>query len=193
MDAAAPLMRVYVQNMAGDVLALDMPVEASVAALKQRIRERNGADCAIGRQRLFIEAASDAHTVLDDAAATLASYGVGDQATVHLFVANRARGEYIRTIGSGKAGSEVGEFKDPRGLALLGSHLFVSEYGNHRVQVFDVETGAHLNTIGTFGSGDAQLNTPRGICVSAAGELFVADWQVLCFWRSCVVVAFAVS
>ena len=42
-----------------------------------------------------------------------------------------------------------------------------------RVLVFDAVSGALLRSFGTFGSGDGQLNTPKGVAVNAAGQIIV--------------------
>ncbi len=39
----------------------------------------------------------------------------------------------------GETGSGPGELDGPIGIALLGNEVFVSDTGNHRIQVFDRE------------------------------------------------------
>ena len=56
--------------------------------------------------------------------------------------------------------------------------LFVSDSGNHRVQIVRLSDGVVERTIGTGVAGDGanQLNNPGGICLSKDGALvFVAD------------------
>ena len=82
--------------------------------------------------------------------------------------------------------------KSPMGIALRkappGSAsqwlLYVSEFDNHRIQVFDSDTGAHVRMIGAGvkGAGPGQLNRPWGIALQepASGSgapclLYVAD------------------
>lgn len=52
--------------------------------------------------------------------------------------------------------------------------VYVSDNGNERVQVFTFD-GNFVRSLGPKGSGDGQFSSPRGIAVSAAGEVAVAD------------------
>jgi len=98
----------------------------------------------------------------------------------------------IRTIaGTGEAGSGGdGELATsarlnlPSGLALDGAgNLYISDTANHRVRKL-AASGSIVTVAGTgsFGySGDggpataAQLNSPRGLAVDAAGDLYILD------------------
>lgn len=63
----------------------------------------------------------------------------------------------------------AGVFFGPRGIAIgPEGHVYVTDTGNKRVQVFDDQG----NFLWEFGG---QLNEPVGIAISAAGEVFVAD------------------
>jgi hypothetical protein len=70
----------------------------------------------------------------------------------------------------GSFGSGAGEFRFPRGLALVSgrtpkaSRLFVADTWNHRVQVFD-GNGAFQLAFGGFGHGDGQFNAPADIAI----------------------------
>ena len=98
----------------------------------------------------------------------------------------------MRTIGSGIMGSSAGQLKGPTGLALWApgdgtgeqALLFVADRGNHRVQVFNADTGHHVRFIGTgvVGSGPDQFYRPNCLVVhepplgsSQSPLLFVAD------------------
>ena len=168
---------VYVQNMAGAVHAIDrLASDATVAELKHRLHAID-ADCVVSRSRLMLmtEPSSDgdaAHTVLADGARTLASYGIVDATTLHSFVEPRTPGEHVRTIGSGKAGKEVGEFDSPIGVCMSrdGELVYVVEQSNHRVQELRFVDGAHVRTF------EADLSNPRSLCLSPDGVfLFVSD------------------
>ena len=108
-------------------------------------------------------------------------------------VLNADTGSLVRTIGAGTAGLDMGELKLPIGVAVRkappGSAsqwlLYVSEFSNHRIQVFDADTGAHVCMIGAgvMGAGPGQLRCPWGIALqeSAPGSgapclLYVADY-----------------
>jgi tripartite motif-containing protein 71 len=80
-------------------------------------------------------------------------------------------------------GSGPGQFRnDPRGLAIdpEGKRVFVSDDGNHRVQVFS-STGDYLTQVrGTPGS-PSYLVDPRGVAVTETGLLVLCDqwaWAV---------------
>jgi sugar lactone lactonase YvrE len=72
----------------------------------------------------------------------------------------------------------------PRGVAVSGGRLFVSELGANRVHVFDKSTLAHQHVLGqaspttgaanASGVGPASLSAPAGLGVSGT-DLFVAD------------------
>ncbi len=62
--------------------------------------------------------------------------------------------------------------------------LFVADYSNHRVQVFNADTGALVRTIGTTGQAGAalgQLNYPSGVAVHPGADgttlLFVTEYS----------------
>jgi len=54
------------------------------------------------------------------------------------------------------------------------NQIVVAEESNHRIQVFD-EKGGFIRAFGSFGSGDGQLCSPRGVVVNSQGNYFVAD------------------
>ena len=65
--------------------------------------------------------------------------------------------------------------------------LYVADYSNNRVQVFDKDTGVYIRQIGgggvggnMTGLGTDALNGPRGLCIDGpSGLLFIADREVL--------------
>jgi hypothetical protein len=68
----------------------------------------------------------------------------------------------------------VSELDGPVGIALLGGEVFVSDTGNHRIQVFDRE-GRFLRSFGTEGDGPGQLGRPMHIH-GREGKLYVAEY-----------------
>ena len=71
--------------------------------------------------------------------------------------------------------SPPGELQQPRGVAVRADgHVFVSDFGNHRIQEFTRE-GGFVAQWGTFGSGPGQLNQPTGLALGPDGSLAVAD------------------
>jgi sugar lactone lactonase YvrE len=90
-------------------------------------------------------------------------------------------GEFLYTWGSfydaqddpERAQSNPGEFYGPRGIAVHEGRVYVTDTGNERVQVFDLD-GTFLEMWGETGTGEGQLLEPVGIAVH--GEtVFVAD------------------
>jgi hypothetical protein len=85
-------------------------------------------------------------------------------------------GKLIQWINPGcQPGSAPGQFAYPYGLALLGDGTaFVTEFGNHRLQRVDLQTGESLGTWGQRGRLEGQLASPWGVVVK--GDLvYVLD------------------
>ncbi len=66
---------------------------------------------------------------------------------------------YQHILSWGKTGEDPGEFREPIGIAIEGSEVFVSEAGNNRIQVFDLE-GNFLYMFGHEGKGSGELGRP---------------------------------
>jgi hypothetical protein len=94
-----------------------------------------------------------------------------------------AGGTPCRSIG--RRGSAPGEFNGPMGLATDGTHVFVVDCDNARVQQLRLADGVFVDSIGTCGSLEGQLLRPSGLARSPCprrgldadrGErLYVAD------------------
>lgn len=70
-----------------------------------------------------------------------------------------------------KLGSNVGEIRDPLGIAcLLGGDIVVTEWGNKRLQVFD----SLGNSVAIIGAG---LIGPQGVAVTLKGNIMITDAQ----------------
>jgi hypothetical protein len=76
-------------------------------------------------------------------------------------------GSHIQTI--------TGNFDNPQGIALSNRYLYVSEYGNNRVNIFDRDGYTRIGNFGSYGSGDGKFFRPHGLAVDAAGYVYVAD------------------
>lgn len=75
----------------------------------------------------------------------------------------------------GQAGSKSGEFYYPTNLAIgPDNRLYVSETGNFRVQIFDLE-GNYINSFGKAGSSVGQFARPKGISLDRHGNIYVVD------------------
>lgn len=76
---------------------------------------------------------------------------------------------------AGVAGSGVGQFDTPRGIAVSpNGSLWVVDDGNERVEQFNGK-GEYLSKLGSSGTGAGQLDSPTGIAVSATGNVLVAS------------------
>jgi len=85
-------------------------------------------------------------------------------------------GNFLRLLVSSKW------FLKPSGIAVdaEGKRVYVVDTGGvtsdeHRVRVFDGETGKHLLDIGKRGTANGELNLPRDVVVGQDGMLYVVD------------------
>jgi phage tail-like protein len=86
----------------------------------------------------------------------------------------------------GGQNGQPGRFNAPRGLLLARDRraLFAADSGNHRVQLFDPDTGQLLAILGqpipgappTPGSGPGRLNTPWGLAGDSSNSVYVLDY-----------------
>ena len=81
-----------------------------------------------------------------------------------------------RTSKTLKNGSpEPGNFRDPRALAINSqSQIFVVDYGNDRIQIFD-EDGGFIRQFGSRGSRAGQFDKPADITIDENDFIYVAD------------------
>lgn len=89
-------------------------------------------------------------------------------------------GKFLRSIASPTAGTSW--FHKPAGLAVddSGSRVYVVDIGGvqtqeHRVRVFDAQSGEHLFDFGKRGDKPGEFNLPRDITVAPDGSLYVVD------------------
>ena len=66
---------------------------------------------------------------------------------------------------------------EPWGIATdpTSGNLYVSEYGEDRVQEFSAAGRLHHEPSAREGSGSGQLQSPRGMAVSSSGQILIAD------------------
>lgn len=75
----------------------------------------------------------------------------------------------------GSEGEGLGQLRNPAGLAFNSKgHLFISEYGNHRIQVFTAE-GKPLSVFGKFGRSAGEFDKPADIDIGIDDRLYVVD------------------
>jgi hypothetical protein len=80
----------------------------------------------------------------------------------------------------GGFGWSAGSFDKPTGIATDGIHIYVSDYGNHRIQRFD----RNLNYISSFSTRDtsdavSRFGYPLDVALSELGDLFILDGENL--------------
>lgn len=100
---------------------------------------------------------------------------VVDSSAKHIQVYDQD-GRFLRTIADAKM------FSRPSGIAVdaEGSRIYVVDTGgisseDHRVRVFDAQSGKHLLDIGKRGSGNGEFNLPRDVSIGKDGLLYVVD------------------
>jgi len=72
-------------------------------------------------------------------------------------------------------GDKLGQFRHPIGLAFDSKkRLFVSEYGNHRIQLFTVK-GQPLGSFGKFGRGEGEFEKSCDLDIDINDKLYVVD------------------
>jgi DNA-binding beta-propeller fold protein YncE len=108
----------------------------------------------------------------------IADYGAS---TVRVF---DGQGELVVTL-FGEAGSEDGQVSGPMDVAVDDERglLYVSDFGNNRVQQFALGVGedgtltaTHLLTIGGYGRGPGEFAYPQNLAVDdQSGRLYVSD------------------
>ena len=100
-----------------------------------------------------------------------------DVGTHRVFEFDSATGRLLRTLGTGKAGSDTQSFNKPTDVAIdpTNGDVYVSDgYGNSRVIVFDSE-GRFLRQWGSFGKKNGQFIVPHSIALDGRGSVYVAD------------------
>ena len=84
----------------------------------------------------------------------------------------------------GSSGSGDGEFNNVYGITIgQDGNLYVADYGNLRVQVFD-KNGTFIRKFGENGSAPGQLSNPRDIASLPDGRIVVGDSNYLHYFQS---------
>jgi DNA-binding beta-propeller fold protein YncE len=107
---------------------------------------------------------------------------IADSVTHRVQVRRLTDGSLIGMLGGvggsigviGGVGSREEEFWHPVGVAIDTHKLFVADYRNHRVYVFDKRSLALLWSFGQKGSDNFQFNNPYGIAVDST-TAYVVD------------------
>jgi RHS repeat-associated protein len=104
--------------------------------------------------------------------------------------------KHEKTLSVGKAGTGLGEYKEPQGIAYstTSKDIFIADTGNNRIVTLNekgepisamgwgVKDGASKLEVctsgckaGLAGGGTGELNAPRGLAVMSTGLLWIAD------------------
>ncbi len=97
---------------------------------------------------------------------------VADPRNHKIRVYNSADGKFLFEFG--KRGKEDGELNFPTNLSSRNGKLYVSDTGNFRIQIFDLE-GKFLKKFGDIGDSPGQLARPRGVATDSESHIYVAD------------------
>jgi hypothetical protein len=88
-------------------------------------------------------------------------------------------GQFLRQVGS--KGSGAGQFQAPTQIATPTQipydpkrPIWVADTGNHRLQQFS-NTGDYVTQLGSQGTGEGQLEGPKGVAVDSKGFIWAAD------------------
>ena len=85
-------------------------------------------------------------------------------------------GKFLRKIG----GPKVFERLSSVTVDTLGQRVFVTDIGGvssdqHKIRVFDSNSGVHLFDLGKRGIGPGEFNLPRDVAVGIHGQIYVVD------------------
>ncbi len=76
----------------------------------------------------------------------------------------------------GNSGTGEGEFLNPEDVILDGQgRVFVTEWSNHRVLVFDADGRFLASWGGMAGLGERQFGNPNGATLDGKGFIYVSD------------------
>ncbi|MFQ5657172.1 MAG: 6-bladed beta-propeller [Candidatus Methylomirabilales bacterium] len=81
-------------------------------------------------------------------------------------------GHFVFSIG--ERGSGEGQFNFPTNAFVRHSKLYVSDSGNFRIQIFDLD-GKFLKAFGGIGDAPGRFARPKGIAVDSEGHIYVID------------------
>jgi len=106
---------------------------------------------------------------------------VVDQGNRRVQVFNSKDSSYVRSLSGVRSGggggfftgSEVG-LRDPLGIAVGGPFIYVSDAGNHCIQIFDKEDGSFIKAIGSKGVATGEFREPG--CIAIHGmDVYVSE------------------
>lgn len=84
------------------------------------------------------------------------------------------RGRQVDITDEGDPNSLTGQFFGPRGVAVTDKRIYVTDTGNERVQIFDLE-GSLVGVFGGYGVEDGRFVEPTGVAIDSRGRVWIAD------------------
>lgn len=105
-----------------------------------------------------------------------------DSTSARLYVAD-PRAHKIRVYSSsdgkflfefGNRGENDGELNFPTNLFIRNGKLYITDTGNFRIQIFDLE-GKFLKKLGEVGDTPGQMARPKGVAADSEGHIYVVD------------------
>jgi hypothetical protein len=123
------------------------------------------------RRRLGRVSLRSPHGLASAESGSFLALSTGNNALVSVL---RGRVETVLQTPGGAAGSGLGEFRSPCGVAATEALVLVADTFNHRVQVFNRGL-EYLGSFGTPGLGDGQMSYPVGVLAWRRGHVLVAD------------------
>ena len=85
-------------------------------------------------------------------------------------------GEFVKSVGSGSAGSKPGEFSYTRGVIVYQNQVYVCDQHNNRIQVFDLEL-SFITSFGSKGSGQVHYDRPNDLAFDSQGNIYVSEYN----------------
>jgi len=67
------------------------------------------------------------------------------------------------------------ELKEPYGVVIYESEIFISDYGNNCISVWDLKSQQYLRSIGKEGNGEGEFSALWSMCLSSQNQLVVCD------------------
>ena len=86
------------------------------------------------------------------------------------------RGDFVKSVGSGKAGNGRLQFNDPVGIAVHPNtgQIYIADMYNHRIVILNNDL-SYSNSFGSYGLEPEQFNQPISLNFDNEGYLYVVD------------------
>ena len=92
---------------------------------------------------------------------------------IDVFAQNQSM-NFVYYTNWGSAGEEDGQFSGQNDVDYFNGKVYVPDYENHRIQIFDPE-GNFIAKFGEGGEGDGQFHKASALSMDSEGNIYVAD------------------